>query len=75
MIDHLAEDEPHALAIARTIIRSLPLPQRTWSAASPHLPTWQEPLAPPLELRSIMHAGGTPNAEDILARVLDGSQL
>lgn len=64
--DHLAVDEPHALAIAREIVRNLPPPPLASTSASaaaaggggggwaPAAASWDEPLLPPEGLRDLL---------------------
>ncbi|GFR40987.1 hypothetical protein Agub_g1652 [Astrephomene gubernaculifera] len=80
--DHYAQDEAHALSIARDIIAHLPPPppsppSSSSSSASSHLPTWQEPLYPPEQLRGAVPADPRRgwDVRCVLARVLDGSRL
>ena len=71
--DHLADDEPHALRLARRILGRLP------PAAPPSLP--QRPPAPPLydpaELAGLIPADPRQPLpmRALLARIVDGSEL
>lgn len=74
--DHYAQDEAHALAIARDIIAHLPLPPGA-SSPSASVFNWQEPLYPTEELRSVVPADARRafDVRSVLARILDGSRL
>ncbi|GLC44422.1 hypothetical protein PLESTF_000044000 [Pleodorina starrii] len=71
--DHYAQDEPHALAIARDIIAQLPPPPRGPSGAV----QWQEPLFAAEELRGVVPADPRRafDVRSVLARLMDGSRL
>ena len=85
--DHLAQDEAHALSIARDIIAHLSTP--FLDSQPPGLPaggggggsssSWDEPLFPPEELRAMvpsdMRRGPPLNMRNVLARLLDGSRF
>lgn len=75
--DHLAEDEPHALSLARSIVRSLPPVERAWAAGGGAAAHWDEPHGRLQDLRHLMHtaAGSGPDVEQLLARVLDGGRF
>lgn len=73
--DHLAQDERHALAIARDIIANLG-PSSGGAPSPPHPAPWSEPLFPPEELRGIVPAARQAwDMRALLARVLDGSRF
>ncbi|PNH04618.1 Methylcrotonoyl-CoA carboxylase beta chain, mitochondrial [Tetrabaena socialis] len=73
--DHYAQDEAHALAIARDIVARLPPPPP--DCGPPNTGAWQEPLYPADELRSVVPADArrTFDVRAVLARLLDGSRL
>jgi 3-methylcrotonyl-CoA carboxylase beta subunit len=74
--DHLAQDELHALAIARDIVAGLNLPPSPAAASSGATqPPWREPLYPAEELRGLVPADGRQSwdVRGVLACVLDGS--
>ncbi len=68
--DHLAEDEPHALALARTAVASLP------GAPQPEA-TGEAPLHDPDELLSILPPDTRIpyDIREVIARLVDGSRL
>lgn len=72
--DHLAEDDAHALVLARRCISNLNYP----TTPNPSLkPTWTEPLHDPEELAGIV---GTNLKQEIpmhevIARIVDGSEF
>lgn len=74
MTDHYAQDEAHALAIARDIVAHLPLPPTT---LGPPATSWQEPVYPVEELRGVVPADARRpfDVRAVLARLLDGSRL
>ncbi len=71
--DHLADDDAHALVIARRIVRHLgePAPLRWTRAAA------EEPRHPAAELRGLVRLNGEPAADagELLARLVDGSRF
>ena len=71
--DHLADDDAHALAIARRIVRHLgePAPLR-WTRAVP-----EEPRHPAAELRGLVRLNGEPAADtrELIVRLVDGSRF
>ena len=72
--DHLAEDDAHALAITRSLVRHLgePAPLRWTRAAA------EDPLYPASELRGLVRQARGDAAVDgreILARLVDGSRF
>ncbi|GLI69067.1 hypothetical protein VaNZ11_013611, partial [Volvox africanus] len=77
--DHYAQDEPHALAIARDIIANLPPAPGAITASFPggHETSWHEPQYPPEGLRSVVPADPRRSFEvrSVLSRLLDGSRL
>jgi 3-methylcrotonyl-CoA carboxylase beta subunit len=73
VVDHLAEDDEHALEIVRRIVATLPEPLPTpWERAAP-----REPRADPDELLDLVPLDArTPyEVRELLRRVLDGSEL
>ncbi|MFM4804316.1 carboxyl transferase domain-containing protein [Aeromonas bivalvium] len=73
--DHLAEDDAHALAIARTLVSNLG--ENTASEFAPRNPGYDEPLYPVEELYGLV---GTSlkrayDARELIARLVDGSVL
>lgn len=73
--DHLAQDEPHAMAICRDIVAGLnlpPPPTHPTVAA-----TWDEPLYPTEELRGVVPADPRQafDVRAVLSRLLDGSRF
>ena len=73
VVDHLAENDEHALEIVRSIVSTLPLP--------PPPPWERRPSAPPLEdpeglLDVVPLDSRTPyDVRDVLRRIVDGSEL
>ncbi|MBI5255770.1 MAG: methylcrotonoyl-CoA carboxylase [Burkholderiales bacterium] len=71
--DHLADDDAHALAIARRIVRHLgePAPLR-WTRAVP-----EEPRHPAAELRGLVRLNGEPAADtrELIVRLVDSSRF
>jgi 3-methylcrotonyl-CoA carboxylase beta subunit len=73
VVDHLAEDDPHALRIVRDIVATLPaVPAPPWSMQPP-----REPLYPAEDLLGIVPADTrTPyDVRDVIARIVDGSEF
>lgn len=79
--DHLAEDDAHALAIARTLVRNLGVSNLGVSNLGvpppPPAPTYDEPLYPIEELYGLV---GTSlkrpyDARELIARLVDGSEF
>ncbi|MBV7412965.1 carboxyl transferase domain-containing protein [Aeromonas sp. sif2433] len=74
--DHLAEDDAHALTIARTLVRNLGL-SNLGVPPPPSAPTYDEPLYPIEELYGLV---GTSlkrpyDARELIARLVDGSEF
>ena len=72
--DHFAEDDTHALAIARRILANVPAARKD--------PPWEilaarEPLYDPAELYGIVPADlrRSLDVRDVIARIVDGSEL
>jgi len=73
VVDHLADDDRHALSIARSIVATLPPPALpALNRREPHLP-----LYPASDLAGLIPADTRQpmDAREILARLLDGSEL
>src|SRR5690242_10957710 len=72
--DHFADDDEHALAIARRILANVPAPAKTppWDV----LPS-REPLYDPAELYGIVPTDlrQSFDVRDVIARIVDGSDL
>ena len=71
VVDHLAEDDAHALAIVRSIVDTLPRPER------PALREIEEPVADPAGLYEVVPTDSrTPyDVREVIRRVVDGSRL
>ena len=71
--DHLAEDDPHALAIARRIVGNL----NTAKPDTVQLEPPEEPALDPAEIMGVIPADPkTPfDVREIIARIVDGSRL
>ncbi len=71
--DHLAEDDPHALALVRSIVANLNRP--AVSTASQQTP--EDPLYPAEELLGIIPADTRKpyDVREVIARLVDGSRL
>jgi 3-methylcrotonyl-CoA carboxylase beta subunit len=73
VVDHLAEDDAHALEIVRSIVGTLPV---RWGTLPPI--TWpQEPLLDPAELDDVVPTDPrTPyDVREVIRRVVDGSRF
>ena len=73
VVDHLAEDDDHALEIVRSIVATLPAPAAApWSRAEPRPPAHDAE-----ELLDVVPPDPrTPyDARDLLRRIVDGSEL
>ncbi|KAK9804757.1 hypothetical protein WJX72_003641 [[Myrmecia] bisecta] len=75
--DHLAENEMHAIGIARNIIGDLHLAAAPAAISAPAGDPWEEPLHPPEELDGVVPADARKpwDVRSVLARVLDGSRF
>ena len=77
--DHLAEDEPHALSIARAIVSNLgeSAERVTSQIDSCRADSWQEPAYPIQELNGIIPTDSrTPfDCREVIARLVDGSDF
>ncbi len=72
--DHFADDDPHALAIARRILANVPVP---WKDAPWDVLPSREPLYDPADLYGIVPADlrAGYDIRDVIARIVDGSEL
>jgi 3-methylcrotonyl-CoA carboxylase beta subunit len=73
VVDHLAEDDDHALAILRSIVATLPARPRPWlEQAVP-----EEPAASPDELYDIVPADLRQpyDVREVIRRIVDGSRF
>ena len=73
VVDHLAEDDPHALRIVRDIVATLPAAQPApWTMQEP-----RDPLYPADELLGVVPTDTrTPyDVRDVIARIVDGSEF
>jgi 3-methylcrotonyl-CoA carboxylase beta subunit len=82
VVDHLADDDAHALAIVRSIVDTLPLvsTSATDGAARPARPAENEivePLEPPESLYDVVPADTrTPyDVREVIRRIVDGSRM
>lgn len=73
VVDHLADDDPHALRIARDIVATLPATQPAPWTMQPSC----DPLYPADDLLGIVPADTrTPyDVRDVIARIVDGSEF
>jgi 3-methylcrotonyl-CoA carboxylase beta subunit len=73
VVDHLAENDSHALGIARRIIGGLPVPGRETGIT----PDFSEPLYPAEELYGLIPADTRKpyDAREIIARLVDASDF
>ena len=71
--DHLAEDDGHALAIARRLVARLNRPRPRWLEQSPPV----EPLYPADELYGVLPRDTRQpwDVREVIARLVDGSEL
>ncbi|MEO5651197.1 MAG: carboxyl transferase domain-containing protein [Marmoricola sp.] len=71
VVDHLAEDDAHALAILRSIVATLPAP------AKAEVDEVEEPVADPRELYSVVPADTrTPyDVREVITRIVDASRF
>jgi len=69
--DHFAEDDAHALALARQIVKTLP------KTCEPDVETPKVPLYPAEELYGVIPADPRQpyNVREVIARIVDGSEL
>ncbi|GAB3653901.1 carboxyl transferase domain-containing protein [Nocardioides korecus] len=76
VVDHLAEDDAHALAIVRSIVATLP-EQGLGHDARPAALEVEEPVADPTELYDVVPADTrTPyDVREVITRIVDGSRF
>lgn len=72
VVDHLADDDRHALAILRSIVDTLPVS----ATSSPEAPI-DEPLDPPVSLYDVVPTDSrTPyDVREVISRIVDGSRF
>jgi 3-methylcrotonyl-CoA carboxylase beta subunit len=73
VVDHLADDDAHALQIVRSIVATLPpRPPAPWAVAPP-----EDPAVDPAELYGVVPIDPrTPyDVREVIARIVDGSRL
>jgi 3-methylcrotonyl-CoA carboxylase beta subunit len=73
VVDHLAEDDRHALQLVRAIVAATPAPPApVWDVATP-----EEPAADPAELDGIVSSDPRYpfDARAVIARIVDGSRF
>jgi 3-methylcrotonyl-CoA carboxylase beta subunit len=82
VVDHLADDDAHALAIVRSIVDTLPLVSTSSTDGGgrpprPPIQTIVEPLEPPESLYDVVPADTrTPyDVREVIRRVVDGSRM
>lgn len=75
--DHFAQDEHHAITLARAIVANLPPHPYATRLSSPGVAGWDEPLHPPIELRGVVptEKNQSLDVREVLARLLDGSRF
>ena len=81
VVDHLAEDDAHALQIVRSIVATLPPPpsaeERAQRASRNQGSTVEEPVKDPAELYDVVPADTrTPyDVREVITRIVDGSRF
>ena len=77
VVDHLAENDSHALGIARRIIGGLPPDPAVPGAASPGVADFEEPKYPAEDLYGLIPADTRKpyDAREIIARIVDASEF
>ncbi|MDF9278810.1 carboxyl transferase domain-containing protein [Arthrobacter sp. EH-1B-1] len=72
VVDHLAENDQHALEIVRDIVSTLPVPEQAWAPAVP-----EEPAVEPESLYGAVpvDVNASYDAREIIARIVDGSKF
>jgi 3-methylcrotonyl-CoA carboxylase beta subunit len=73
VVDHLADDDAHALAILRSIVSGLPSPRtRAWETCVP-----EEPAVDPNDLYAVVPANPRRryDVREVIARIVDGSRF
>ncbi len=70
--DFMAEDDRHAIGIARRIMADL-----SWERVAPAVTTWDEPLYPAEDLLGVMPADQRRPVDmrEVIARIVDGSEF
>jgi len=73
VVDHLAEDDAHALALARSALATLSSPREPWIECSEP----RDPVLDPAELYGIIPADPRQpyDVREIIGRLVDGSEL
>ena len=73
VVDHLADNDAHALAIARSIIASLPAPPAPWLACAQP----REPALDPQEIYGVLPQDNRQpyDVREIIGRLVDGSDF
>ncbi len=76
VVDHLAEDDAHALAIVRSIVATLPSPVVSTSSTDGDAPV-EEPLVDPEDLYDVVPTDTrTPyDVREVITRIVDGSRF
>jgi 3-methylcrotonyl-CoA carboxylase beta subunit len=71
VVDHLADDDPHALSMLRSIVESLP------PDPSPDVGEIDEPVVSPDELHGVVSADPRQpyDVREVIARIVDGSRF
>ncbi|MGN6251427.1 MAG: carboxyl transferase domain-containing protein [Marmoricola sp.] len=77
VVDHLADDDAHALAILRSIVDTLPAPTALDRAGTPEVADVEEPQVDPETLYDVVPADTrTPyDVREVIARIVDGSRF
>jgi len=77
VVDHLAEDDAHALAIVRSIVATLPPPSADERASRDQGAVVEEPTTDPRELYDVVPADTrTPyDVREVITRIVDGSRF
>ena len=77
VVDHLAEDDAHALQIIRSIVATLPASPSVEERASRNQETIEEPVKDPAELYDVVPADTrTPyDVREVVTRIVDGSRF
>jgi len=73
VVDHLAEDDEHALELVRDMVATLPAPaERAWAVREP-----RPPLVDPAELTSVVPVDVQQpyDVREVIARLVDGSEF
>jgi 3-methylcrotonyl-CoA carboxylase beta subunit len=77
VVDHLADDDAHALAIVRSIVDTLPRPVGGRAASETSVSTPDEPLESPESLYDVVPADTRRpyDVREVIRRVVDGSRF